>query len=203
MSATRGRLLVVDDDLVQRVLISKIGSKLGYDSVVVPSYEAATELLARETFDIMALDLSLGERDGVELLRFVAERDLRAMSIVIISGCDDRIMKATRRVAVGLKLPLAGCLTKPLDLNRLRCALGSARRWSRRRPRRRPGSRRTELRVVSPIASSSLSFSRRSRCGPGELSAPRPSHAGAPPSSAWSRPWSSFRSPSRPASCAR
>ncbi|TCU66154.1 response regulator receiver modulated diguanylate phosphodiesterase [Bradyrhizobium sp. R2.2-H] len=123
MSATRGRLLVVDDDLVQRVLISKIGSKLGYDSVVVPSYEAATELLARETFDIMALDLSLGERDGVELLRFVAERDLRAMSIVIISGCDDRIMKATRRVAVGLKLPLAGCLTKPLDLNRLRCAL--------------------------------------------------------------------------------
>ena len=65
MSATRGRLLVVDDDLVQRVLISKIGSKLGYDSVVVPSYEAAIELLAREAFDIMALDLSLGERDGV------------------------------------------------------------------------------------------------------------------------------------------
>ena len=123
MSATRGRLLVVDDDLVQRVLISKIGSKLGYDSVVVPSYEAATELLAREAFDVMALDLSLGERDGVELLRFVAERNLRAMSIVIISGCDDRIMKATRRVATGLKLPLGGCLTKPLDLNRLRCAL--------------------------------------------------------------------------------
>uniref|UniRef100_UPI000A5B5B26 response regulator n=1 Tax=Bradyrhizobium sp. CCH5-F6 TaxID=1768753 RepID=UPI000A5B5B26 len=108
MSATRGRLLVVDDDLVQRVLISKIGSKLGYDSVVVPSYEAATELLAREAFDVMALDLSLGERDGVELLRFVAERNLRAMAIVIISGCDDRIMKATRRVATGLKLHLGG-----------------------------------------------------------------------------------------------
>ena len=123
MSATRGRLLVVDDDLVQRVLISKIGSKLGYDSVVVPSYEAATELLAREAFDVMALDLSLGERDGVELLRFVAERNLRAMAIVIISGCDDRIMKATRRVAMGLKLHLGGCLTKPLDLNRLRSAL--------------------------------------------------------------------------------
>ncbi|MBJ7406986.1 MAG: EAL domain-containing response regulator [Bradyrhizobium sp.] len=122
MSATRGRLLVVDDDLVQRVLISKIGAKLGYESVVVPSYEAATDLLSREAFDIMALDLSLGERDGVELLRFVADRDLRAMSIVIISGCDDRVMKATRRVVAGLKLLLGGCLTKPLDLNRLRCA---------------------------------------------------------------------------------
>ncbi|RXH20760.1 EAL domain-containing response regulator [Bradyrhizobium guangzhouense] len=123
MSATRSRLLVVDDDLVQRVLISKIGAKLGYDTVVAPSFEAATELLARETFQTMALDLSLGERDGVELLRFVAERNLKAMSIVIISGCDDRIMKATRRVANGLKLLVGGCLTKPLDLNRLRSAL--------------------------------------------------------------------------------
>ncbi|MDH6257145.1 EAL domain-containing response regulator [Bradyrhizobium sp. BR13661] len=123
MSTTRSRLLVVDDDLVQRVLISKIGAKLGYDTVVAPSFEAATELLARDTFEVMALDLSLGERDGVELLRFVAERNLQAMSIVIISGCDDRIMKATRRVANGLKLPIGGCLTKPLDLNRLRTAL--------------------------------------------------------------------------------
>jgi len=123
MSATRSRLLVVDDDLVQRVLISKIGAKLGYDTVVAPSFEAATELLARDTFDIMALDLSLGERDGVELLRFVAERNLQAMSIVIISGCDDRVMKATRRVVNGLKLSLGGCLTKPLDLSRLRSAL--------------------------------------------------------------------------------
>ena len=123
MSVTRSRLLVVDDDLVQRVLISKIGTKLGYDTIVAPSFEAAAELLAHDTFDIMALDLSLGERDGVELLRFVAERNLQAMSIVIISGCDDRIMKATRRVVNGLKLSLGGCLTKPLDLSRLRSAL--------------------------------------------------------------------------------
>lgn len=123
MNATRDRLLVVDDDLVQRVLIGKIGAKLGYDTVVASSYEAATELLTRDTFEVMALDLSLGERDGVELLRFVAERDLREMSIVIISGCDDRIMKATRRVVNGLRLSLGGCLTKPLDLNRLRSAL--------------------------------------------------------------------------------
>lgn len=120
---TKSRLLVVDDDLVQRVLIGKIGAKLGYDTAVASSYEAATALLQRESFDVMALDLSLGERDGVELLRFVADRKLHAMSVVIISGCDDRIMNATRRVANGLGLSLAGCLIKPLDLNRLRNAL--------------------------------------------------------------------------------
>ena len=152
MSATRGRLLVVDDDLVQRVLISKIGSKLGYDSVVVPSYEAATELLAREAFDVMALDLSLGERDGVELLRFVAERNLRAMAIVIISGCDDRIMKATRRVATGLKLHLGGCLTKPLDLNRLRCALELPQRSPSAASSAAPPPRITPERIARGLA---------------------------------------------------
>lgn len=71
----------------------------------------------------MVLDLSLGGRDGIELLRLAADLKLHAMSIVIISGCDDRVMNATRRVAMGLKLSLAGCLSKPLDLNSLRHAL--------------------------------------------------------------------------------
>jgi len=152
MSTTRGRLLVVDDDLVQRVLISKIGAKLGYDTVVAPSFEAATALLARETFEVMALDLSLGERDGVELLRFVAERNLQAMSIVIISGCDDRIMKATRRVANGLKLQIGGCLTKPLDLNRLRGALELPQRSQRATTSASPSLQITPDRIARGLA---------------------------------------------------
>ena len=152
MSATRSRLLVVDDDLVQRVLISKIGAKLGYDTVVAPSFEAATELLARDAFEVMALDLSLGERDGVELLRFVAERNLRAMSIVIISGCDDRIMKATRRLANGLKLSIGGCLTKPLDLNGLRSALELPQRSPLAATSALPSHQVTPERIVHGLA---------------------------------------------------
>ena len=152
MSATRGRLLVVDDDLVQRVLIGKIGAKLGYETVVASSYEAATELLAREAFEIMALDLSLGGRDGVELLRYVAAAGLRAMSIVIISGCDDRVMKATRRVANGLKLSVGGCLTKPLDLNRLRSALELPRRAPLAATSAAPQLRITPERIMRGLA---------------------------------------------------
>lgn len=115
-----GRLLVVDDDLVQRTVIGKIGAKLGYDCVLAPSFEIAEAILRTESFDMMTLDLSLGERDGVELLRLVADRRLHGMSIAIISGCDGRIMNSTRRVAQGLGLFVAGSLTKPLDLDQLR-----------------------------------------------------------------------------------
>jgi EAL domain-containing protein (putative c-di-GMP-specific phosphodiesterase class I) len=119
----KGRLLVVDDDLVQRTIIGKIGAKLGYDTVVASTFEIASELLQREAFDIMTLDLSLGERDGVELLRLAADRKLYAMPIVIISGCDDRILNSTKRVAESLNLSLTRCLNKPLNLDSLRDAL--------------------------------------------------------------------------------
>jgi EAL domain-containing protein (putative c-di-GMP-specific phosphodiesterase class I) len=100
---TQGRLLVVDDDLVQRTIIGKLGAKLGYQAVVAPTFEAASELLRTEKFDIMTLDLSLGERDGVELLRLIADLKLNAMPIVVISGCEERILNTTRRVGQALE----------------------------------------------------------------------------------------------------
>jgi EAL domain-containing protein (putative c-di-GMP-specific phosphodiesterase class I)/FixJ family two-component response regulator len=125
--ATR-RLLVVDDDLLQRTIIGKIGSKLGFEAVVVSSFEEASRLLQGRRFDAMTLDLSLGEHDGIELLRLIAECRLDAMPIVIISGCEERILNSTRRVAEGLALTVADSLPKPLDLARLREALSPPRR---------------------------------------------------------------------------
>ncbi len=119
----RGRLLVVDDDAVQGTIIGMTGAKLGYDTVIASTFEVASEQLRSESFDIMTLDLSLGERDGVELLRLMAELKLNAMPVVIISGCDERILNATMRVGQALELSLTRCLAKPLELDRLREAL--------------------------------------------------------------------------------
>src|ERR1700742_1711003 len=120
---SKGKLLVVDDDLVQRTIIGKIGAKLGYDTTIASTFDIAAGLLQSNTFDVMTLDLSLGERDGVELLRLIAECGLHAMPIVVISGCEERILNATRRVADGLGLSLTSCLVKPLNLDGLREAL--------------------------------------------------------------------------------
>jgi EAL domain-containing protein (putative c-di-GMP-specific phosphodiesterase class I) len=119
----KGRLLVVDDDLVQRTIIGKLGAKLGYDAVVAETFEIASELLRTQPFDIMTLDLSLGERDGIELLRLIADLKLNSMPVVIISGCEERILNSTKRVAQALDLSLTRCLTKPLNLDQVRDAL--------------------------------------------------------------------------------
>ena len=102
---------------------AKSGAELGYDTAIASSFEAASELLRTGAFDIMTLDLSLGERDGIELLRLAADLKLNAMPIVIISGCEERILNTTRRVGQALELSLTCCLTKPLSLDHLREAL--------------------------------------------------------------------------------
>ncbi|HLG80967.1 MAG TPA: EAL domain-containing response regulator [Bradyrhizobium sp.] len=122
-----GRLLVVDDDLVQRTIIGKIGAKIGFDVVIASTFEAAAAMLEQDSFDVMTLDLSLGEHDGVELLRLVADHGLHSMPIVVISACDERVLNSTRRIAEGLKLSLTDCLIKPLSLDRLKEALFAPR----------------------------------------------------------------------------
>ena len=119
----RGRLLVVEDDLVQQTIIGTIGAKLGYDSVVASSVESASRLLRTEKFDMMTLDLSLGERDGVELLRLISGLQLNALPIVIISGYEERILNSIKRVAATFDLSLVNCLSKPLNIDKLRVAL--------------------------------------------------------------------------------
>ena len=48
-SESIGRLLVVDDDLVQRTVIGKIGAKLGYDTITASSFDVASGLLQNST----------------------------------------------------------------------------------------------------------------------------------------------------------
>ncbi len=119
----RGHLLVVEDDLVQRTIIGTIGAKLGYDTVSASTFEIASNLLRTEKFDMMTLDLSLGEHDGVELLRLIAALKLNAMPIVIVSGCEERVQNTIKRVAAGLNLSLTHSLAKPLNIDKLRVAL--------------------------------------------------------------------------------
>lgn len=118
-----GRLLVVDDDVVQQSIIGKIGAKLGYDTIVASSFESAAAILRGGKFDVMTLDLSLGERDGIELLNLIAEQGLHAMPIVVISGVDERLLSSTRKIAGSLGLNLVDCLRKPLNPGQLKEAL--------------------------------------------------------------------------------
>jgi len=78
------RLLLVEDDPVQRDSIARLLSAEGVQIVTVAGIgEALVELRAR-TFDCMVLDLSLPDGSGFELLQRMSEEDIYAFPPVIV-----------------------------------------------------------------------------------------------------------------------
>jgi EAL domain-containing protein (putative c-di-GMP-specific phosphodiesterase class I)/ActR/RegA family two-component response regulator len=116
------RLLVIDDELVQRTIISKIGQQVGYEVLAVASFEDATRMLQNNAYDCITLDLSLGEHSGTQLLRSIAEAG--KTSVIVISGCEERVLNSTVRLANMLGITCIQ-IPKPLDLMQLRRSLSA------------------------------------------------------------------------------
>ncbi len=118
-AADAPRLLVVDDDNLHRMIICRVAAKAGYAVAGAAGYDEAVELLRTAAFDCIALDLSLGQHRGVEMLRHLHESGCKT-PIVIISGCDDATRRESLRVAKALDLNVSEPVAKPVDLVVLR-----------------------------------------------------------------------------------
>lgn len=115
-------VLIVDDDPVQVAIIRGVCAKLGYEASFAASYQAAVDRISSQHFDWVTIDLSLGDRDGIELLRLIAA-EAKVPRIIVISGCDERILNATVRMAHAAGITDAISLPKPINLASLREAL--------------------------------------------------------------------------------
>lgn len=65
------RILIVDDEHDVRTLFERVLSEDGYYVSAVPNARQAREALSQVCFQVLILDLSLPDADGVELLREV------------------------------------------------------------------------------------------------------------------------------------
>lgn len=61
------RILVVDDDEETRELVGHALAREGYRAVLVPTPEAAQEAIAGARFDLVVLDVMLGQQSGLAL----------------------------------------------------------------------------------------------------------------------------------------
>jgi CheY-like chemotaxis protein len=114
------RILLVEDDADIRESASELMSDLGHFVHAVETAEAASELLAKEPFDLLFTDVTLPGKSGVTLAR-EAVRRYPGLRIIIASG-DSRAVsgedgKALERVVL---------LPKPYDLNQMERALEQA-----------------------------------------------------------------------------
>src|SRR5687768_12740594 len=113
----RLRLLVVDDEPELAELIAEFGRRAGYEATCTSDPDDFDRLY-RDDLDVIVLDLWMPRRDGVELLRHLAERQSRAR-VILVSGFDERVLASARGLAASYGLNVIGALTKPVRLTAL------------------------------------------------------------------------------------
>jgi two-component system chemotaxis response regulator CheY len=119
MSRASWKLLVVDDDTVHRMVICRIARQAGFEVDEAASYEAARRMLGSGVYGCVTLDLSLGERGGIDVLKFMAEIGY-ASPVIVVSGSDDDVRRESFDVARRLNLNVCRPFSKPVKLAELR-----------------------------------------------------------------------------------
>jgi DNA-binding response OmpR family regulator len=118
----RNDLLVIEDADLHLSILCKVAEQAGFTTTSARSVAEAATLLRQKVFDCITLDLSLGERSGVEILKLLGEIGCRT-PIIIISASDDEARAVTRHVGSLLDLNLCPPIPKPINLSALRNAL--------------------------------------------------------------------------------
>ena len=122
------RLLIIDDDPELRTLLRIFSETLGYTVVEGDAGDETLELYEQVQPTVIFLDLSMPERDGVEMLRELAARGCEA-PIVLTSGASERLLAASKRVGRDLGLMIPYVLNKPINERYLRGVLSKA--WNK------------------------------------------------------------------------
>jgi DNA-binding NtrC family response regulator len=115
------RVLIVDDDPVQRRLLENIVTRTGYQAVVAGGGDAAVALLTgADRFDAVVLDLVMPDLDGLGVLAKMREASLATPVIVQTAhGGIDNVVTAMRAGATDF-------VVKPVGAERLQVSLRNA-----------------------------------------------------------------------------
>lgn len=125
------RILAADDNRTNRMILGAMMGQLGMSSVLVADGPAAVEAYEKETFDAVILDISMPEMDGVMVLKELRARESRRAQQEGLKDADRLPILAftanamSHQVEAYMAAGFDDCLTKPLQLERLRSAVGS------------------------------------------------------------------------------
>src|SRR6185503_14220196 len=84
LDEAKGRILVVDDLATNRNLMTRRFQRAGFKVTEAESGRAALDLIGRQTFDVVLLDILMPEMDGFEVLKKIRARHTSAALPVIM-----------------------------------------------------------------------------------------------------------------------
>ena len=132
------RVLVADDNKVNRLLLCRSLELMGHEVSSANNGREALELLRRQPFDLLLLDLAMPELDGFGLLQLRADdAALREVGVIVTSA-----IGGVAPVARCIELGVEDFLHKPVDPCLLKARVEASLNAKRQRDQQREALRR-------------------------------------------------------------
>ena len=122
LRASAARLLVVDDNKVNRLLLARNVELQGHRAASAENGRVALEMLRRESFDLILLDIEMPEMDGFQVLEhMLADRQLRDLPVIVTSS-----LEGLENVVRCIELGAEDYLSKPINPVLLKARIGAS-----------------------------------------------------------------------------
>jgi adenylate cyclase len=132
-STLPGRLLVVDDNKVNRLLLGRGLEQQGHGVSFAENGRLALEMLRAQSFDLVLLDIQMPEMDGYQVLAHM-KNDLRLRDVpVIMTSALEELDSVVKCIEMGAE----DYLTKPVNAVLLRARIGASLEKKRLRDQQR------------------------------------------------------------------
>lgn len=110
------RMLIVDDQREVCEFIADVAGDLGFETRIATKHRDFIALYHDFKPEVMVLDLSMPEFDGIEVMWLLADWGSR-VRLLLVSGYDARLLNSARTLAQRGGLKVVNALTKPLDVD--------------------------------------------------------------------------------------
>lgn len=153
--ADSARLLVADDNKVNRLLMARSLELQGHRVTLAENGRAALDLLKREPFDLLLLDIEMPELNGFQVLeQLKADLQLRDLPVIVTSS-----LESVENVVRCIELGAEDYLSKPVNPVLLKARLAASLEKKRLRDQQKEWMRRFATReVVQDLQQSGLAL---------------------------------------------
>ena len=138
MAEAGARLLVADDNKVNRLLLARSLELQGHRVALAENGRVALEMLRAEDFDLLLLDMEMPELDGFQVLEhLVADTRLRDLPVIVTSS-----LEGIEQIVRCIELGAEDYLHKPVNPVLLKARIGSSLEKKRLRDQQKDMIRR-------------------------------------------------------------
>jgi signal transduction histidine kinase/DNA-binding response OmpR family regulator len=116
-TARKRKILLAEDNPVNRMLAVKLLQKMGHAVTQATNGREALELLEKETFDMLLTDVQMPEMDGFETVKVIRERERNTGRHLPVIAMTAHAMKGDREKC--LEMGMDGYVSKPINQKEL------------------------------------------------------------------------------------